>query len=157
MLRHADAAVQAAQQSRLSGQVSIGLAPTTAAVLGLPLMLAMRERYPEVRLHLVEALSGHLTAMLNSRQIDLAIVCSRPTPRAAGACCRCWTSGCSSSAWRRLPGMPTRTPVRLEAPGRAAADAAVGAAWPARHDRRRIRRAPACEPNVVAEIEAWRC
>jgi len=74
MLRHADAAVQAAQQSRLSGQVSIGLAPTTASVLGLPLILAMRERYPEVRLHLVESLSGYLTSMLNSRQIDLAVL-----------------------------------------------------------------------------------
>ena len=74
VLRHADAAVQAAQQLRLSGQVSIGLAPTTAAVLGLPLMQAMRERYPMVRLHLVESLSGHLATMLNARQLDLAIV-----------------------------------------------------------------------------------
>lgn len=74
VLRHAEAAVQAAQQSRLTGQVSIGLAPTTAAVLGLPLMRAMRERYPDVRLHLVEMLSGHLTTMLNARQLDLAIL-----------------------------------------------------------------------------------
>lgn len=74
MLRHAEAAVQAAQQSRLSGQVSIGLAPTTASVLGLPLIEAMRARYPEVRLHMVEALSGHLAAMLNARQIDLAVL-----------------------------------------------------------------------------------
>ncbi|MBI5719559.1 MAG: LysR family transcriptional regulator [Burkholderiales bacterium] len=74
VLRHAEAAVQAAQQSRLTGQVSIGLAPTTAAVLGLPLMRAMRERYPDVRLHLVEMLSGHLTTMLNARQLDLAVL-----------------------------------------------------------------------------------
>jgi LysR family transcriptional regulator, regulatory protein for tcuABC len=73
-LRHADDAVAAAQQARLSGHVSVGLPPTTAAVLGLPLMRAMRERYPAVRLHLVESLSGHLAAMLNARQIDLAIV-----------------------------------------------------------------------------------
>lgn len=73
-LRHADEAVRAAQQARLSGHVAVGLAPTTAAVLGLPLMQAMRERYPDVRLHLVEALSGHLSAMLNSRQLDLAIL-----------------------------------------------------------------------------------
>ena len=74
VLRHADGAVQAAQRRRLSGRASVGLAPTTAAVLGLPLLRAMRERYPDVRLHLVEGLSGHLAAMLNSRQIDLAIV-----------------------------------------------------------------------------------
>lgn len=73
-LRHADDAVLAAQQERLSGHVSVGLAPTTGAVLGLPLMLAMRERYPAVRLHLVESLSGHLTDMLNARRLDLAVL-----------------------------------------------------------------------------------
>jgi LysR family tcuABC transcriptional regulator len=73
-LRHADEASRAAQQARLSGSVSIGLAPTTASVLGLPLMRAMRERYPEVRLHMVESLSGHLAAMLNARQLDLAVL-----------------------------------------------------------------------------------
>lgn len=73
-LRHAEQAVRAAQESRLTGTVSVGLAPTTAAVLGLPLMRAMRERYPNVRLHMVESLSGHLSAMLNARQIDLAVL-----------------------------------------------------------------------------------
>ena len=73
-LRHADAAVLAAKQARLSGHVSIGLAPSTAAMLGMPLLAAMRERYPEVRLHLVEALSGHLATMLNARQLDLAVL-----------------------------------------------------------------------------------
>ena len=73
-LRHADEAVRAAQQARLAGHVSIGLPPTTASVLGVPLMQAMRERYPEVRLHLVESLSGHLGAMLNARQLDLAVL-----------------------------------------------------------------------------------
>jgi len=73
-LRHADQAASVAQQSRGSGRVSIGLAPSTAAVLGLPLMKAMHERYPDVRVHLVESLSGHLSAMLNARQIDLAVL-----------------------------------------------------------------------------------
>ena len=73
-LRHAEQAVRAAQQSRLSGTVSVGLAPTTAAVLGVPLMQAMHARYPDVRLHLVESMSGHLTGMLNARQLDLAVL-----------------------------------------------------------------------------------
>lgn len=73
-LRHADEAARSAQQSRLSGSVSVGLAPTTASVLGLPLMLAVRERYPGLRLHMVESLSGHLSAMLNARQLDLAVL-----------------------------------------------------------------------------------
>ncbi|MBM3397111.1 MAG: LysR family transcriptional regulator [Betaproteobacteria bacterium] len=77
-LRHAEQATRAAQQARLTGTVSVGLAPTTAAVLGLPLMQAMRERYPDVRLHMVESLSGHLSAMLNARQLDLAVLFDLP-------------------------------------------------------------------------------
>jgi LysR family tcuABC transcriptional regulator len=73
-LRHIGHASQAAQQARLSGYVSVGLAPTTASILGIPFMQAMRERYPAVRLHMVETLSGHLSGMLNSRQLDLAVV-----------------------------------------------------------------------------------
>lgn len=73
-LRHAEQAVRAAQQSRLSGTVSVGLASTTAVVLGVPLMRAMRARYPDVRLHLVESMSGHLSGMLNARQLDLAVL-----------------------------------------------------------------------------------
>jgi len=80
-LRHADDAVRAAQQARLSGHVSVGLAPTTATVLGVPLMRAMQECYPEVRLHMVEALSGHLTTMLHARQLDLAVLFQTDTPR----------------------------------------------------------------------------
>jgi LysR family tcuABC transcriptional regulator len=34
----------------------------------------MRERYPDVRLHMVESLSGHLSNMLNARQLDLAVL-----------------------------------------------------------------------------------
>ena len=42
--------------------------------LWLPWMRAMRERYPDVRLHMVESLSGHLSNMLNARQLDLAVL-----------------------------------------------------------------------------------
>ena len=80
-LRHADEAVRAAQQARLSGHVSVGLSPTTASVLGLPLMHAMRARYPDVRLHLVESLSGNLASMLQARQLDLAVLFETTTPR----------------------------------------------------------------------------
>jgi LysR family tcuABC transcriptional regulator len=77
-LRHAEQAVRSAHQARLTGTVSVGLAPTTAAVLGLPLMHAMRERYPDVRLHMVESMSGHLSDMLNARQLDLAVLFDSP-------------------------------------------------------------------------------
>jgi LysR family tcuABC transcriptional regulator len=75
-LRHAAQAVRVAQHARLSGTVSVGLAPTTAAVLAMPFMRSMRERYPDVRLHMVESLSGHLATMLNSRELDLAVLFS---------------------------------------------------------------------------------
>jgi LysR family tcuABC transcriptional regulator len=78
-LRHADQAARVAQHARLTGTVSVGLAPTTAAVLAMPFMRAMRERYPDVRLHMVESLSGHLSAMLNARQLDLAILFNTQT------------------------------------------------------------------------------
>jgi LysR family tcuABC transcriptional regulator len=73
-LRHADDAVRSAQQARLSGHVSLGLAPTTAAVLALPFLAAMQARYPDIRLKLVENLSGNLADQLNSRQLDLAVI-----------------------------------------------------------------------------------
>lgn len=73
-LRHVDQAARAAHEARLTGTVSVGLAPTTASVLGLPLMRAMQERHPHVRLHMVESLSGHLSTMLNARQLDLAVL-----------------------------------------------------------------------------------
>jgi LysR family tcuABC transcriptional regulator len=73
-LRHAVEAARVAKQARLTGSVSIGLSPSICALVGLPLMLAMKEKYPDVRLHIVEGMSGHLTQMLNARQIDLAIL-----------------------------------------------------------------------------------
>jgi LysR family tcuABC transcriptional regulator len=73
-LRHVDDAALAARQARLSGHVSVGLAPSTTDVLGLPFMRAMRERYPDVRLRIVESLSGYLGSMLGARQIELAIL-----------------------------------------------------------------------------------
>ncbi|CBG87464.1 tricarballylate utilization LysR family transcriptional regulator TcuR [Citrobacter rodentium] len=73
-LRHADDAVLAAREARLSGHVSVGMAPSTASVLGMPFIHAMRESYPDVRLHVVESLSGNLERMINTRQLDLAVV-----------------------------------------------------------------------------------
>src|SRR3546814_21011424 len=46
-LRHIDEAARAARQARLSGYVSVGLAPTTAEVIGLPPITAIRRRLHE--------------------------------------------------------------------------------------------------------------
>ena len=111
-LRHVDSAVHAAKESRLTGQVSVGLAATTASVVALPFMRAMQQRYPDVRVHLVESLSGHLTTMLNARQLDLAIVF-----RAEAA--RRWSvlplidERLFVISKEALPGLPSSGPVRL--------------------------------------------
>lgn len=73
-LRHADDAILAAREARLSGHVSVGMAPSTASILGVPFIHAMQENYADVRLHVVESLSGNLERMINTRQIDLAVV-----------------------------------------------------------------------------------
>lgn len=73
-LRHADDAILAAREARLSGHVSVGMAPSTASILGIPFIQAMQENYADVRLHVVESLSGNLERMINTRQIDLAVV-----------------------------------------------------------------------------------
>jgi LysR family transcriptional regulator, regulatory protein for tcuABC len=112
-VRHADEAMRAAQQQRLAGQVSVGLAPSTASVLALPLVQAMHARYPEVRLHLVESLSGNLSAMLNARQLDMAVLFDagaehrlRVVPLLDE---RLYLIGAAS-----LPGMPKGRQVRLK-------------------------------------------
>lgn len=113
-LRHADDAARAARQARLSGHASVGLAPSTSAVLALPLMLAMRERYPDVRLRLVESLSGNLAAMLGARQLDLAVLFETSAARRLSLLPlldeRLFLIG-----RRDLPGMPAGRSVRIAA------------------------------------------
>src|SRR5690606_22657594 len=80
-IRHADNAVLAARDARLTGRVSVGLSPTTASLLARPFFEAMQARYSDIRLHLVETLSGHSSAMLNRHQLDLAILFNADNPR----------------------------------------------------------------------------
>ncbi len=111
-LRHADDAARAAQQARLSGHVSIGLAPTTATVLGLPLLRAMRERYPELRLHLVETLSGHLAELIDARRLDLAVV-FRNAPAQRRSVMPLLDEHLYLMAAPTMPGLPAGPRVRL--------------------------------------------
>lgn len=73
-LRHAENAVKAAHETRLSGVVSVGFAPSTASLLAQPFYGAMIERHPNVRLHFVEGLSGNLGTLLHERKLDLAVL-----------------------------------------------------------------------------------
>ena len=150
-IRHADAAAQAARQARLAGQVSIGLAPSTSGVLALPLLEAMRERYPDVRLRLVESLSGNLATLLNARQLDLAVLFETDGARRWSVLPlldeRLFVIG-----RRDLPGMPTGRSVRIARLARLPLVLPSGT-----HGLRAIVDAAfareRCEPHVVFEID----
>lgn len=74
VIRHAQYAIEAAHSSRLTGHVSVGFSPSIASVLGLPFMRLMASRYPDIKIHLVESLSGNLANLVSSRQLDIAII-----------------------------------------------------------------------------------
>ncbi|MEX3959389.1 LysR substrate-binding domain-containing protein [Trinickia sp. EG282A] len=74
ILRMTDDAAKAAQSGRLSGEASVGLAPSTSGVLALPFLREMKSRYPEIAVRIIESLSGNLESLLSSRQIDVAII-----------------------------------------------------------------------------------
>ncbi|CAM4183717.1 LysR family transcriptional regulator [Bordetella tumbae] len=74
ILKQVDIAASVAQKGRLSGQVTVGMTGSTATMLALPFVQAMRESYPTVNVRLIEGLTSNLQVMLNSRQLDLAVV-----------------------------------------------------------------------------------
>lgn len=74
VLRHADDAVRIAQRMKITGRVSVGLTPATLSALAMPFFEAMKIKYPEVEVHIVESFSGYLSNMLNLRQLDLAVL-----------------------------------------------------------------------------------
>jgi LysR family transcriptional regulator, regulatory protein for tcuABC len=78
MLRQLDQAVSVARQdaAAVTGRVTLGLAPTTVARLGLPLLQHLRAKYPGLLLNVVEGLSGHLEHMTRVGQLDLAVLFS---------------------------------------------------------------------------------
>lgn len=85
VLRYANQAIEAAQSSRLVGYVSVGFPPSTASILGVHFIRVMAERYPDIKVHLVESLSGNLVQLVNARQLDLAIIFSQDIDKS-------WTS-----------------------------------------------------------------
>jgi LysR family nitrogen assimilation transcriptional regulator len=57
-----------------SGQVVVGLPTTVAVTLGMPLVKAVREQYPGVRLQLFESQSGYLYELLANNRLDFAVL-----------------------------------------------------------------------------------
>lgn len=56
------------------GEVSVGLPTTIALAATVPLVRAVREQLPEVRLKMVEAYSGHVREWLLAGRLDLAFL-----------------------------------------------------------------------------------
>ncbi len=76
LIRQVDQSVLIARQgpSAIAGLVSIGLAPTTVAAIGLELVRHLRNKYPAIMLNVVESLSGHLEQMLELGRLDMAVL-----------------------------------------------------------------------------------
>jgi len=73
-LRHSDNAILAAQNARLSGIVAIGM-PFSSGYMIAPLFTAaMRRRYPDIKLRIVELQSSNLALLVASRQLDFAFL-----------------------------------------------------------------------------------
>jgi len=83
MLRQLDEAVLIARQefSNLKGRVTLGLAPSTACMLGLPLLRHLKENYPGIVLNVVSALPGHLEERARRDELDVAILFSKTAAR----------------------------------------------------------------------------
>lgn len=66
------AVVQSAE--RPSGSVTLGLPHSISGALALPLLSAIRARYPEITLQLTEELTGNLTEQLRAGRVNLAVL-----------------------------------------------------------------------------------
>lgn len=70
-----------ASGNRPSGQVVVGMPQSIASVLGLPLLLAVTERLPEIRLELLQDHSHQLSVWLRNERVNFAVM-ANPRSRA---------------------------------------------------------------------------
>lgn len=59
---------------RPTGTVALGIPQSASNALALPLLTAIRERYPEITLQITEELTGNLIEQLRSGRINLAVL-----------------------------------------------------------------------------------
>jgi LysR family tcuABC transcriptional regulator len=78
MLRQLDEATLIARQefTSIKARVTLGVAPTTVAVLGLPLLRHLKEKYPGILLNVIATHSASLEEMARASQLDVAILFS---------------------------------------------------------------------------------
>lgn len=67
------------------GEVRFGLPGTVSEILAAPLIEAARLRYPQVRIRVVEAMSGYILDWLRKGEVDLAMIYSVADPRGLAA------------------------------------------------------------------------
>ena len=72
-VNHAVGTMQALSQS-VAGAFSIGVPPTLSKAILAPVLTQFADAYPEVEIRIVEAYSGTLLALLESKDVDCAIV-----------------------------------------------------------------------------------
>lgn len=63
------------------GDVRFGLPGTVSEILAVPLIEAAKARYPDVRIRIVEAMSGYILDWLRKGDIDLAMIYATSDPR----------------------------------------------------------------------------
>ncbi|RDJ59636.1 hypothetical protein AB723_19370, partial [Acinetobacter baumannii] len=56
-----------------SGHVSLGFPPTITALIGIPLMKLMSERYPDIRLEIVETPVSYTHLDVYKRQVQNSV------------------------------------------------------------------------------------
>jgi LysR family transcriptional regulator, nitrogen assimilation regulatory protein len=83
LYRHAQAILRMVGETRsavsgrglvVSGRVRLNLPSSIAVVLAAPLMQAVRDRFPEIRLELHESPSAYLAAQLLDERVDLSVL-----------------------------------------------------------------------------------
>ena len=57
-----------------AGEVRLGLPSSISQILGVPLILAARERFPRIRLRVAEAMSGYVLDWLRLGRVDLGLL-----------------------------------------------------------------------------------
>ncbi len=60
--------------AKISGRVSIGLPPTVAVRLAMPLIQTVRKRFPEVRLQIFEGMSGYTLERFFNHRLDFVFL-----------------------------------------------------------------------------------
>ncbi|WP_237477560.1 LysR family transcriptional regulator [Lichenibacterium dinghuense] len=64
-----------------SGEVRLGLPSSISPLLGVPLVLAARARFPKVTLRIAEAMSGYVLDWLRQGRVDLGLLYGLPEDR----------------------------------------------------------------------------